>query len=204
MVEEDQDDAFVQVCLENCWWWHAVHPYCSALVISAIFLTSFLVEESYQMVPVDVCEWQQPTGRFTITSQSVCVTRAFFKRSGRTLAAALPRWQHRMLWVVNDRKKKSKSKKRESSSDESEAEEQVVWMEKKSKFVCSRLQHFTFLWIIWHWKLSKASLYTVFQQTKHLGFWSQFVQTSLIKKKFDYCFWPFDTVVWASGKASIV
>ena len=144
MVEEDQDDTFVQVCLENCWWWHAVHPYCSAVVISAIFLTSFLVEESYQMVPVDVCEWQQPTGRFTITSQSVCVTRAFFKRSGRTLAAALPRWQHRTLWVVNDRKKKSKSKKRESSSDESEAEEQVVWMEKKSKFVCSRLQHFTF------------------------------------------------------------
>ena len=49
MVEEDQDDTFVQVCLENCWWWHAVHPYCSAMVMSAIFLTSFLVEESYQI-----------------------------------------------------------------------------------------------------------------------------------------------------------
>ena len=33
---------------------------------------------------------------------------------------------------INCRKKK-KSKKRESSSDESDAEEQVIWMEKKSK-----------------------------------------------------------------------
>jgi len=36
--------------------------------------------------------------------------------------------------ACNSRKKKAK--RRESSGDESEVEEQVVWMEKKSMFIC--------------------------------------------------------------------